>query len=749
MRREGVNEKKIKKQLIMMAITAICSSIILCAATGGILLYIYRSAHETEHIQMQTEVMEYKNRILKQMNKNSHILETFANVCKTSGILDSKEKLGNSIVEANKVNKFVSFAYLSADGRGIINTPDYDTWYDFSIDEISNEAGEAIKKAFQGENTISKLFDSKIYPEKLFLYAVPVYDGEKILGVVAASDTIEIFRDIADGNTVMNGHGYVHIIDEQGNFLVRSKNTLVKENIYSIFDGPYITGNTKNITKTKLLNQESMLGDFRYNNEKCHFYLESMGLNGWNLFCVNKFLGGILPLGRFILVIGTVLFSILLLMLFWLYFGYFKFYKNTSLVLKQAYFDQITGAKSSLRFSQELEEFRKNHDDYSIVSMNIRNFKFINDLFGNREGDKVLCYIKRVIEENLEAGEFFCRDTADLFYILMLDTEEEKIKLRLESIISHVSQTSRNAEYSYELSLYSGVAIRGDTEKALLAMQSIQQKLYTSIAMYNEELHKSLREKNNIERYMQTALQNEEFKLFLQPKYELKTNRLAGAEALVRWQKPDGTYRYPGEFIPLFEANGFCLKLDMYMVDRVCRQLRRWIDLGMNPVPVSINQSKLLFFNRNYVNDLLRVVNRYNISPSLITLEILEGVAMERLEEINCRIEELHSEGFKVSMDDFGSGYSSLNMLYQLKIDELKLDRAFLQKVSDADNERRKITLEHIIAITKKLGIYTVSEGIETEYDRETMRMLNCDCGQGYFYNKPICAEEFSSLYIH
>lgn len=731
-----------------MAITAICSSIVLCAATGGILLYIYRGAHETEHIQMQTEVMEYKNRILKQMNKNSQILMTFANACKTGGILDSKEKLGNSIAEANKVNKFLSFAYLSADGKGIINTPDYDKWYDFSVDEYSNEAREAIEKAFQGENTVSKLFDSKIYHEKLFLYAVPVYDGEKIMGVVAASDTIEIFKDIANGNTVMGGRGYVHIIDDQGNFLVRSENTLVKENVNSIFDGPYISGHTKNITKTKLLNHESMLGDFRYNNEKCHFYLESMGLNGWNLFCVNKFLGGILPLGRFILVIGSVLFFVLFLMLFWLYYGYYKFYKNTTLVLKQAYFDQITGAKSLLRFSQELEEFRKNHDDYSIVSMNIRNFKFINDLFGNREGDKVLCYIKHVIEENLEAGEFFCRDTADLFYILMLDTQEEKIKLRLESIVNCVSKTTRNREYSYEISLYSGVAIRGDTAKALLAMQSIQRKLYTSIAIYNKELHESLREKNNIERYMQTALQNEEFKLFLQPKYELKTNRLAGAEALVRWQKPDGTYRYPGEFIPLFEANGFCLKLDMYMVDMVCRQLRRWIDLGMNPVPVSINQSKLLFFNRNYVNDLVRVVNRYKISPSLITLEILESVAMERQEEINDRIEELHAKGFKVSMDDFGSGYSSLNMLSHLKIDELKLDRAFLQKVPDADNERRKITLEHVIAITKELGIHTVAEGIETEYDMETMRMLDCDYGQGYFYNKPICAEEFSRLYI-
>lgn len=185
------------------------------------------------------------------------------------------------------------------------------------------------------------------------------------------------------------------------------------------------------------------------------------------------------------------------------------------------------------------------------------------------------------------------------------------------------------------------------------------------------------------------------------------------------------------------------------MVDLVCRQLRLWIDSGVTPFPISINQSKLLFFNGNYVNDLLQVINRYRISPSLITLEILEGVAMSSLEEINHRVEELHSKGFKVSMDDFGSGYSSLNMLYQLRIDELKLDRAFLQRGAggNENDERRKIILEHVISTAKELGIRTVAEGIETEYDKNTMKNLGCDYGQGYFYSKPVSAQDFISFY--
>lgn len=247
---------------------------------------------------------------------------------------------------------------------------------------------------------------------------------------------------------------------------------------------------------------------------------------------------------------------------------------------------------------------------------------------------------------------------------------------------------------------------------------------------------------------MQPALQSHEFKLFLQPKNDLKNDEIIGAEALVRWQKPDGSYRYPNEFIPLFEENGFCVNLDMYMLERVCEQIRAWIDSGIEPIPISVNQSKLLFANGNYPEVLTQLVNRYQISPSLITLEILERTAVGDFEQIRSQIDVLRSKGFKVSMDDFGSGYSSLNMLYHLNIDELKLDRGFVQKTSYGDNGRRLIILEQIISFAKKLGISTVAEGIETQTDKDTMVKLSCDYGQGYFYGHPISAEEFSERYM-
>ncbi len=744
-----MNERKIKKQLIRITAIVIASSITMCIAVFIVLFYTLQTAHKADHEQMKTEVMEYENRILKQIDKNLQILTSLSKAYEISGIMESTEELENIIEETNKTNSFISMAYFPINGSGIINSPEYGTRYNFNLEDCAPYAKSAIEKAFQGENCVSKMFDSDIYDEKLFVYCVPVYKNGEISGALAASDTLEIFRDIVSGNTVMGGQGYIHILDSEGSFLVRSDNSLVKENMSSIFDGPYLSEKTKTEAHNAFQNRNSMYGDFEYNGEKCHFYMSPMSINGWYLFCANRLWASTLSIGKVLILTGVFFFAILIAMFFLLYYGYYKFLKTSLLLLQTAYFDPVTQAKNSLKFDQEFYDFKEKNENYSIVTINIHSFKSINDLFGINEGNKVLCYIKKVIEEHLKKDEFFCRDSADLFYILFSETDEQVLKKRVKEIIQTVSKETSNAEYSYEISLYSGLSIRGSREKALLALQSIKQRHNINIAFYNDELQEKMRNRNNIESRMHLALKNNEFKLFLQSKHDLKTDRLTGAEALVRWQTPDGSYRYPNEFISLFESNGFCTKLDMYMLEQVCKQIRIWMDDGKEPIPISINQSKILFFNRNYPEELTKVVNHYQIPHSLIILEILEGIATNDTEQINNQIEALHTRGFKVSMDDFGSGYSSLNMLYRLKIDELKLDRAFLYNNGiQTNDERRTIILKQIINFARQLGIATVAEGIETKQDRDYMAEMACDFGQGYYYEKPLSASEFSKKYM-
>ena len=744
-----MDENKLKKQLFRVTSIVIISSLVVCLLFFCAMVYLSKELQEAEYIQMQKEVKEYKNRITKQIDKNFEILTTLSEVYKACIKENAVEILKNSSDAINNANSFMALFFFSEDGEGFLSTKGQET-IDCTIDICSNDVREVIERSLQGEIVVSKIYDSKIFDERLCIYSVPVYEDGEIIGAIAASATLDFFEGIVNEETVMDGKGYIHLLLPNGDFLIRSKNTLIKEDVESIFDGPYLTEEEKAAAQQALDNQESFYGEFRYNDQECHFYMEPLELNGWYIFCANHLWEYVLYYRRiFLIIIGTFC-LILAILLFLIYFGYLKFRRNSASLLRLVSQDPVTNAKNTYKFDEEFQEYRKKSNQYSIVALNVHNFKGINDLFGKANGNKVLCYIKDTIEYNLREGEFFCRDAADLFYILMHDIDHQAVSERISQIIYHINKASASyGEYSYELLLYAGVAIQGDREKALVAMQSIQHIHSKSIAFYNQSLHEEVRKKNSIESCMHQALQNKEFKLFLQPKFDLKTNQIIGAEALVRWQKTNGSYRYPNEFIPLFEENGFCVNLDLYMVERVCEQLRTWMDAGMKPIPISINQSKLLFLDRNYPKNLKNILDHYQIPSNLITLEILEGIASDNISFLNQQIEILQENGFRVSMDDFGSGYSTLNMLYQLRIDELKLDRGFLKKASVDDEKRRNIILEEVICLAKKLGMVVVAEGIETQQDREKMLNLSCNYGQGYFFEKPMAATDFSKKYVH
>lgn len=246
---------------------------------------------------------------------------------------------------------------------------------------------------------------------------------------------------------------------------------------------------------------------------------------------------------------------------------------------------------------------------------------------------------------------------------------------------------------------------------------------------------------------MHEALASEEYQLYLQSRMNLHTGHIDGAEALVRWKPRDHSMLMPNQFIPLFAANGFCAQLDLYMVEQVCRALRSWMDAGLAPMVISVNQTKSLFLREDYAERLLDITGRYHIPPGYLILEIPEGLAYDNIEALNQTIRRLNGSGFRVSMDDFGSGYSSLNALGKIHINELKLDRIFLADVVNDTSGTQREVLSSVLALARKLGIQTVVEGVETPENEELVRSLACDYGQGYYYSKPIPAEQFRQCF--
>lgn len=745
--------KDVKTKLIRITVFMIAGAVILFAIASASLLYIVKTMHETTRLQLRKEAVEYTARIHKQIKIDFETLRSIAAFIEYAGS-GNKNTLLRALATANKQNSFISLAYFSADdGQGVIHTLGVGGSADFPVERCAPAAQATIRQALSGTSSVSEIFKSSITGADVYAYAIPVYRGGKLAGVLAATNRTEIFTDILNSETVMGGNGYIHIINSDGTFLIRSARSIIQDGSHdSIFEGSYIAKKSADRISAALKKGEPVSAEFRYQGADYYFFLQPVGVNGWYLFCADTLRGkdswgAVSAFHSVFIIIGVATAAILILTNTLFFHGYSLLRKSYAEILRLAYYDQVTGAENIWRFQNRLDEHRKKGTEYSIAALNIRNFKFMNELYGVQEGNKILCYIKSVIEKHLDRDEFFCRDSADLFYILLNENNESIVKDRLSDIIRQVSERTRREEYGHEIQLYCGVAVNGDMVHALLAMQSIKGNYQKNIVFGDNTLYKTKEKESRIESRMQMALKNSEFKLFLQPKICFASGTLASAEALVRWQI-DGEYIPPKDFIPLFERNGFCTRLDMYMVENVCRYIRNWLNKGITPIPVSINQSKLLFHEKDYVENLYLTVSNYHIPPTLITLEILEGLADDDPEEINLKIRGLHEKGFRVSMDDFGTGYSSLNILSKLEIDELKLDQAFLREAS-GENKRRWIILEQIIQMAQKLGISTVAEGLETEEDALRLASVGCDYGQGYFYSKPLNTDAFDATYMN
>lgn len=421
-------------------------------------------------------------------------------------------------------------------------------------------------------------------------------------------------------------------------------------------------------------------------------------------------------------------------------------------------YDETTGAYNGVYFRTLLTEKCNNHVPLALNVLNIRNFKYINETYGVLTADKVLCNIKECLDSVIKPEEFFCRESADIFYLALDESSSDKLIKRIHEIYKMIQEKCNDILDQYKISMSCGSVF---TEKSpepfsatanmnyiMVALAQTKKKKQNDICIYNEKLHKSEQIRSYVENNMQRALDEGEFEVYLQPKINLADRNLMGAEALVRWKSKDRGMIYPDQFIPVFEENGFCVKLDLYMVEQVCKQIRHWIDNGLPSVHISVNQTRLLFTSEGYVEKLLAITNKYSVSPKYITLEILESIAIDNIASINSSIEKLRAYGFRISMDDFGSGYSSLNTLGKLKIDELKLDRLFLMGVTnDKKGIQRKI-MASILSLAKQLNIDTVAEGVETEQDENMISQLNCDYGQGYYYSRPISVQDFEQNFL-
>lgn len=423
--------------------------------------------------------------------------------------------------------------------------------------------------------------------------------------------------------------------------------------------------------------------------------------------------------------------------------------RETAAVVNQVKYDRLTGLYSKEFFYQLMKDALMRNPDgrYDIVCSDIENFKLVNDVFGNPMGDHLLRGIAHMYEQEIKGLGICGRLNSDQFVCMIEHREDYRDEL-FQKAVEKVNLLLDGGTIVMKWGIYSVedrfLSAEQMCDRALLAARSIKGQYGKYFAFYDDQLRSSLLRDQAITDSMEEALEEGQFQIYLQPKYRIADGSLSGAEALVRWEHPEWGIQSPGNFIPLFEKNGFITKMDQYVWEKTCQVLREWEDKGYPPIPVSVNVSRADIFNSDLSDILQKTVKKYRLHPSRLHLEITESAYTETPSQIIDTVAQLRETGFVIEMDDFGSGYSSLNMLNNLPIDILKLDMQFIQ--SETAKPVSQGILKFIINLARWMHLSVVAEGVETKEQLSRLEEIGCDYVQGYYFAKPMPCHEFERL---
>ena len=396
--------------------------------------------------------------------------------------------------------------------------------------------------------------------------------------------------------------------------------------------------------------------------------------------------------------------------------------------------DPLTGAYNFETFKKKAQKIlNSSNKKYALTYVDFADFKYINDVFGYKYGDDILINYAAIISSELRPEELLGRVSADNFVILRYYNEKKDIMLRQQQVDIKITEFMHDMHGGQAVSVQCGICylndleedlqIEGILDRANYARKTVKTGLHRKYAIYDESIRKQLRYEKSIENRMLKALENEEFLVYYQPKVDLKTGLATQAEALVRWQTEDNIIIPP---------------------DKVCAFIRRRLDADLPVNTISVNVSRLQFYNSDFVKTYEDIKNKFRIPDNLLEIEITESIAFDNVLFLEKTVTELKNKGFLISIDDFGTGFSSLSLLKNIPIDVLKIDQSFFKE--SVHKEKDNIVIKGIIDLVNKLGIRTVAEGIETAEQVDFLKAVNCNMIQGYFFYRPLPEDNFEEV---
>lgn len=605
------------------------------------------------------------------------------------------------------------------------------------------------KEVYLSENRPSTVSNNQV---NIYSKTFSFHDEELVL---FATINTENYKDILT-RRLFNGQGGTYLINNTGVILIDSFN-IVTENNVNLYDfmkeqNGFIDSHDSeeiDIMANNIRNNVNGTFDAKFDSNTYFIHYEKLAENDWYVVTVapasiiarelNLFLGislGLCFLITFI-VIGTFIYIDI------------SNQKQNRKLYKVAYIDPITSLGNEVLFKEKGALYLQSPSDNKyIVSIDIDKFKALNNIYGYDLCNKILNSLGEKLVNTFPKDNITCRISADIFvsmfsYSGKIDNLIDKLLRQSSKVKIDDSDISINLSIGIYQVTNNDKDINKVLDKAYMARAKTKGLYDVNYYIYDDLLENNLLEEQQIESSMHDALKNEEFKIVYQPKTFTNSEKLAGAEALVRWYK-NGEIIPPSKFIPLFEKNKFIIKLDLYIFEHVCKDMASWKE-KYNFVPtVSINVSKEHFVEENFIDKYVEITDKYNVDRSKIDLEITESATIDENIDTLKILNNIKAKGFLISIDDFGTGYSSLSMIQSMPFDILKIDKVFVDQANLDSNQN---IINYIMLIAEHLGVETIVEGVETKEQVDLIRKINCDIIQGYYYSKPLPKEEFENYF--
>ncbi len=642
----------------------------------------------------------------------------------------------------SQIQEFDDLYYITLDGTAT-NT-------DGAIHNFSENP--LFKSILNNHEAVFRPLHSPAANELFIEFAVPVISNGRLTAILLSRNSTLDFKN--DMISALSNLGDAYIIDENQMVLLSTNGKYASLDNFIESDQTIINDEAVAILKQNIAKEES--GNFRYyidNTAKIALY-SPIEQTSWTMILTFEESKINNDLEVAINSIVQISVGVVVVLIFSMIYTWYTRSSLLKVAEKNAYEDPLTGLPNLLKLKKDMEYILTKNPDkkYAIIKFDIENFNAINEMFSVEIGNRVLKAFKTIRETVDEPSLIIARVSADEFMLFsgngFIESMQERTHIYeacYNNIIPELGDFRINFKYGrYHIELGEN-DVDSIINKVSMAHKMSKGKKSNTIHDFDSVFKNKLIKTAEIVNEMRGALENKEFKIYLQPKFQTSTKKIIGAEALVRWIKPNGSIVYPDIFIPLFEKTGFIIELDKYMLNRACEVISSREKRGLGYLPISVNFSRINLSNKNFIADISKIVDSYNIPHELIEVELTESIMVEDQEILENLFTQLHKSGFSVSIDDFGSGFSSLSLLKNFKADTLKIDKAFFN--NNKDIIRGNVIIDGVIKLAQSLRMFVVAEGVETAEQFKLLKEIGCDAVQGYYFEKPIPLSLFDSKY--